>query len=209
MINDHKAQFGEWKIQLPVSIKFISSKDSNETCIRHTWSDNIEIMIGLETDDIIDELVKYQEGLEKSQKRSEFVYDSVDLLCYHLHKISLKTGKSHTDSPEWLKNKKATINPKNKDNKCFKYAITVALNHEKIKKDPQIIWKIEPFMSPYEWKNINFQATSKVWKSFEQDNKTIALNILFVPYNTKQISRAYISKYNYERDNQVILLMIY
>ena len=30
------------------------------------------------------------------------------------------------------KNKKATINPKNKDNKCFKYAITIALNHEKI-----------------------------------------------------------------------------
>ena len=129
MINDHKAQFGEWKIQLPVSIKFISSKDSNETCIRHTWSDNIEIMIGLETDDIIDELVKYQEGLEKSQKRSEFVYDSVDLLCYHLHKISLKRGKSFTDSPEWLKNKKKTTNPKNKDNKCFKYAITIALNH--------------------------------------------------------------------------------
>ena len=129
MINDHKAQFGEWKIQLPVSIKFLSSEDSNETCIRHTWSDNIEIMIGLETDDIIDELVKYQEGLEKSQKRSEFVYDSVDLLCYHLHKISLKRGKSFTDSPEWLKNKKTTANPKNKDNKCFKYAITIALNH--------------------------------------------------------------------------------
>ena len=128
MINDHKAQFGEWKIQLPVSIKFLSSEDSNETCIRHTWSDNIEIMIGLETDDIIDELVKYQEGLEKSQKRSEFVYDSVDLLCY-LHKISLKRGKSFTDSPEWLKNKKTTTNPKNKDNKCFKYAITIALNH--------------------------------------------------------------------------------
>ena len=107
-----------------------------------------------------------------------------------------------------MKNKKGTINPKNKDNKCFKYAITVALNHEKIKKDPQIIWKIEPFMSPYEWKNINFQATSKDWKSFEQDNKTIALNILFVPYNTKQIRLAYKSKYNYKRDNQVILLMM-
>ena len=63
-------------------------------------------------------------------------------------------------------------------------------------------------MGQYEWKNIDFPATSKDWKKFEQDNKTIALNILFVPYNTKQISRAHISKYNYERDNQVILLMI-
>ena len=48
----------------------------------------------------------------------------------------------------------------------------------------------------------------KDWKKFEQNNKTIALNILFVPCNTKQIKSAYISKCNHERDNQVILLMI-
>ena len=66
---------------------------------------------------------------------SEFVFDSVDLLYYHLQRISLKRGESYVDSPKWLKDKGATINPKNKkDNKCFQYAITVALNHEKIKK---------------------------------------------------------------------------
>ena len=42
----------------------------------------------------------------------------------------------------------------------------------------------------------------------EQNNKTIALDILFLPYNTKQIRPAYISKYNNEYDNQVILSMI-
>ena len=63
-------------------------------------------------------------------------------------------------------------------------------------------------MGKCEQKNIDFPAALKDWNKFEQDNKTIALNILFVPYNTKQISRAHISKYNYERDNQVILLMI-
>ena len=84
----------------------------------------------------------------------------------------------------------------------------MALSHEKIGIDLQIISKIELFMGQYEWENTNFAATLKDWKNFEQDNSTIALNILFVPYNTKKISRAYISKYNYERDNQVILLMI-
>ena len=49
MINDHEAQFGEWNIQLSMKIKFISSKDSNETRIMHTWSDNIEIIMGSET----------------------------------------------------------------------------------------------------------------------------------------------------------------
>ena len=48
----------------------------------------------------------------------------------------------------------------------------------------------------------------KDWRKFECNNKTIALNILYVPYNTKQIRQAYISKHNNERDTQVNLLMI-
>ena len=51
---------------------------------------------------------------------SEFVFGSVDLLYYHLQRISLKKGESYVESPKWLKDKGATINPKNKNNnKCF------------------------------------------------------------------------------------------
>ena len=213
MIYNHKT-LGEWKIQLSMKINFVSSKDdSDKTHIMSNWSDKIEIMTGSETDDIIDELFKsflqrYQKGLEESMIGSDFVLDSVDLLSYHLHKISLKRGKSYIDSPEWLKNKGATINPKNKDNECFKHAITVALNHQNIGKNPQRVSKIKPFIGQYEWKGIDVPSCSKNWKKFEQNNKTIALNILFLPYNTKQIRLAYKSKYNYKRNNQVILLMI-
>ena len=76
---------------------------------------------------------------------SEFLFDSVDLLYYKLHKISLDRGGSYIDSPKWLKNKKATLNSKNNDNKCFQYAITVALNQKNNKKDPQRITKIKLF----------------------------------------------------------------
>ena len=55
MIIDYKTQ-GEWKIQLTVSINFISSNDSGETRNLHTKSNNIEIMIDNETDEIIEEL---------------------------------------------------------------------------------------------------------------------------------------------------------
>ena len=72
-------------------------------------------------------------------KGSEFVFDSVDLLHYKCHKISLNHSGSYKDSPEWLKNKKAAIIQKNNDNKCFQYALTVALNHKNIAKDPQSI----------------------------------------------------------------------
>ena len=59
-------------------------------------------------------------------RRNKFVCDSIDLLYYHLQKIGLKRGGSYIDSAEWLKNRKATINPKNNDDNCFQYALTVA-----------------------------------------------------------------------------------
>ena len=106
-------------------------------------------MMGSKTDDIIKELFesllqKYQEGLEKSMKGSNFAFDSVDLSYYHLQKTSLsRKGGSFWDSPKWLKNKKATINPKNNDNNCFQYALTAALNYQNIKSNPERISKIE------------------------------------------------------------------
>ena len=126
---------------------------------------------------------------------------------YYFQKIDINRSGSYIDCPEWIKNKKATINPKNTDNECSEYAITVALNHKDIGRDPQRILRIKPFVNKYNWKDINFPAGPHDWKKFKQNNKTIALNILYVPYNTKEICRAYKSKYNNECENQVILLM--
>ena len=139
----------------------------------HTKSNNVEIMIDSETDEIIKDLSesflqKYQEGLEESMRGSEFVYDSIDVLYYNLNKVSLSRGGSYVDSPKWLKNKKATINPQNKkDDRCFQYAVTVALNHEQIKDHPERISKIKPFIDQYKLKEIDFPSHGKDWKEFE------------------------------------------
>ena len=89
--------------------------------------------------------------MEKSVRGSVFVLYSVDSLYYKLHKVSLNRGGSYIDSPKWLKNK-ATINRKNKDDKCFQYAITVALNREQIKSHAERISNIKPFIDQYDWK---------------------------------------------------------
>ena len=115
MIDDYKSK-GEWKIQ----------------------SDNVEIMNGTDTSDAINKLInsfmkRYQEGLETKMKGSSYIFESIDFLEYHLHKISLNRGSSYISSPEWIKNKKVTINPKNaKDNNYFQHAITAALNYRNI-----------------------------------------------------------------------------
>ena len=57
MIDNHKAR-GKWKIQLAMTINFICSVGTNEFREMYTKSDNIEIMIGTETSDAINELFK-------------------------------------------------------------------------------------------------------------------------------------------------------
>ena len=186
MIDDHKAR-GKWKIQLLMRIIFVSFIDSNETRVMHTKSDNTTIMSGIEIDDAINELFhtfrkRYQEGLETKMKGSSFIFERIDLLEYHLHKLSLDRGHSYIKSPTWIKNKGVTINPKNtKNNMCFQYAITAALNHQNIDYHPERISKLRPFINNYNWKDIEFPSHSKDWRKFEQNNKTIDLNILYVP----------------------------
>ena len=96
MINDYKSK-GEWKIQITMRIIFISFIDKNEIQVMHTKSDNIEIMIGTDTSDIINELIdsfrkRYQEGLETKMKGSSYIFERIDMLEYHLHKVSLNRG---------------------------------------------------------------------------------------------------------------------
>ena len=74
-------------------ISFIFSKDSDEVRTMRTKSNNIEIMMGNGTDEIIEELFEsllqtYQEGLKEKIRGTEFVLDSVNLLHHNLHKIS-------------------------------------------------------------------------------------------------------------------------
>ena len=81
---------------------------------------------------------------------SEFAFGYVQLMYYKCHKINVNREGSHIDYSDWIKSKTATINSINKkDNKCFQYVVRVALNYEGIKKDPQKIKKIKPFINEY------------------------------------------------------------
>ena len=65
-----------------------------------------------------------------------FVSEGVGLLSYHVHKISLKRGNSYINSPDCLASKRAIINPKKVDERCFEYSIVVALRHNEFKNHP-------------------------------------------------------------------------
>ena len=78
------------------------------------------------------------------------------------------------------KKKKATINPKNEDYKCFQYAATVALNYEEINWNPERVPNIKPFINRYNWEKINYPSNIGDWKTFGKSNPTIALNFFYI-----------------------------
>ena len=164
--------------------------------------------MGSDTEDVTDTLFntilqRFQQAQETSNdKGSEFIPESVELLYYYFQKINIRRAESYIMSPNWLVNKGATINPKNqKDNKCFQWSIISGLNYNKIKEKE--LKKLLKFRRV----DTDFSSYQRDWEEFEQNNTSIALNILFVSYNSEEIKLAYKSNYN-KRKNQVILLMI-
>ena len=200
-------------MQLSAEINFISLKPgSNETRVMYTRSDIEEFMSGDDTNEIIKLLFesflqRFEENLQNKMRGSEFEFDGINFFYYSFNKTSIYRGGTYIDSPKWLKDKKSTINPKNNYDKCFQYAVTLALNLDNINKHPQRISKIKPFIDQYNWKDIDFSPTNKDWRKLELNND-IALNIFYIPHNTKKIQLAYRSKNNLTCDKQVILLMI-
>ena len=111
-------------------------------------------------------------------KASEFVFDYVHLLYYKCHKMNPNRSGSYINSPDWIKNKKATINPVNrKDNKYFQYAVTVTLNYEEIENNPERTTKFKPFINKYNQNGTNYASQKEDWKKFQKNNATITLNV--------------------------------
>ena len=162
-----------WKIQLTIEINFISSKYVEEERVMHSKSNNIKFTSYNDVNEVFDELFeslrsRYQGNLETIMRGSDFIFDSVQLMYYKCHKVNFRRGGSYIDSQDWIK-MKATINPKNKDDKCFQYAATVTLNYEEIKWNPERVSNIKPFINKYNWKGINYLSKIDDWKTFEKN----------------------------------------
>ena len=100
---------------------YVSSINFEKTHPKYSTSNNIEIPMGSDTDEVMDKLFdtllqRFLEAKEISfEKGSEFIFENVDLLYYYFQKIDIRKTGSYIETPKWLKNKKTTINPKNID----------------------------------------------------------------------------------------------
>ena len=137
-------------------------------------------------------------------KGSEFIFESVELMDYKLHRVRLRRSGSCIKSPEWLLHEGATINPKNKnDDECLWWSTASALNYNEItKKEFVNIFK----KNKYEDKD--FSSHQRDWENFEQINESVALSVLFASQNSEEVTLVYKSEHNLKWENEVLLLMI-
>ena len=108
LINKNKAietSSNEWKIQIDMHINFVPLNATGEIRTVFVRSDNEEIRLGNETDDTVKQIIisflnNYQTEELILRNGSNFAFESVGLLSYHIHKTSLKRGNSYINSPE-------------------------------------------------------------------------------------------------------------
>ena len=113
---------------------------------------------------------------------------------YKLDRVRLRRGGLYVKSTEWLANKKATINPKNKnDDECLQWSTISALNYNEIMKK-----EFENIFKKIKHEDKDFSSHQRDWENFGQNNESIALNVLFASQNNKEITLAYQSEYNLE-----------
>ena len=130
-------------------------------------------------------------------KGSDFVFESVELMDYKLHRVRLWRGGSYIKSPEWFLYKGATINLKNEnDDKCLWWSTISALNYNEITKK-----ELENIFKNIKHGDKDFSSHQRHWENFEQNKESMALNVLFSLQGSEEITLVYISENNYKREN--------
>ena len=97
--------------------------------------------------DLIERMLLYIKAQTKNPKfpESGFTLDKIMLLYINFQRLVLTRGGCYIELPEWIKSKKAKINPQNKDEEYFKWAVVPALHHKEIKNNLEIISLLRPY----------------------------------------------------------------
>ena len=154
--------------------------------------------------EIVNEMIAHmkQQIENPALSNSRFVFDEVLHMDVDFHRLNLTRGSSYLPLPEWLAHKKAIINPLNKDQECFKWAVIVASRWEDIDRNPQRISKLKKFEVNFDWSGIGFLVSFRDIKGFEFRSQ-ISINILAIEGRQIYICR---KGGNYERAINLMLI---
>ena len=141
-------------------------------------------------DSIVQSMINHmsQQVENPALRDSKFVFDSMMYTDIRIHRLNLTRGSSYIPLPDWLSKKKAILNPKNLDEKCFKWAVTAGMKWEEIDRDHQRVSKLRHYENEFDWSEIRYPVSTKDISKFETRNR-IGVNVLALNDRTPYICR--------------------
>ena len=203
LMNKELIDLGSAKVQTTAWIIFIQALEDDfgniigaDRAEKPFHSKITEIHQGSDLNEIIDEMLAHMKMQIENPAlaNSRFVFDEVIFLDVNFHWLDLTRSSSYIPLPSWIASKKVVINPKNEnDEECLKWAVTSALHHEEIGKNPQRISNIMRYTNNYNWSRLEFPVAINKINGFEKNND-IFVNIFGIKGQKIYMCRK--SKYN-------------
>ena len=212
LMNREVKDLGSARVQTTAWIKFrVEVEDENGNIIGVNRVDKAfnsrmtEIFQGSDLNEIVSEMLAHMKMQIENPAlaNSRFMFNEVPFLDVNFHQLNLTRGSSYIPLPSWIASNKAVINPKNEnDEKCFEWAVTAALHHEEIGKNPQRRSNIMRYANNYNWSGLEFPVAINKMNEFEKNNN-ISVNVLGIKGQKPNICR----KLKYNRKNIDLLLI--
>ena len=127
---------------------------------------------GSEPDQIVDGMIANMKFQIESPAllNNRFIFDEVLYLNANFHQLNLMRGSSYLPLPDFIAKRKSVINPQNRDEECFKWAIIEAGKWMDIDSHPERVSNLREFAYNYDWYGLEFPVSLKQIGTFEAKN---------------------------------------
>ena len=121
-------------------------------------------------------------------KQSGLVITQINKLKFNYDRYNPTRRGKFVLLPKWVSNKKACINIKNQDEKCFKYSVQCGICKVYEKEHPERGSHYKSLNDELNWDNVNFPSSDVDIDTFEENNGgKVAVNVYFIdPEEGKQ-----------------------
>ena len=183
LMNRKLTDLGSAKVQTAAWIRFrmeVEDENGVDSIDKAFNSRMMEIFQGSNLNEIVNEMLAHMKMQIENPAlaNSRFVFNEVLFLDVSFYQLNLTRGSSYIPLPSWIASKKAVINPKNEnDEECFKWAVTAALHHDEIGKNPKRISNIMRYTNNYSLSGLKFPVAINKINEFERNNN-ISVNVL-------------------------------
>ena len=155
-------------------------------------------------DSLVQSMIEHmtQQVENPALRDSKFVFDRIMYMDMRMYRLNLTRGSSYIPLPDWLAKKKAILNPKNLDEKCFKWAVIAGLKWEEKDCHPERVSKLRRYDNKFDWSGITYPVSTKNISKFETRNR-IGVNVLALNGKTPYICR---KRGDYEQKINLMIL---